>query len=38
MYDVYLNNKFVGKGQSQYIGTAYFVYTEAGYKVVIVDE
>lgn len=33
MYDVYLNGKFVGKGQRHYITTAYYFYKEAGFKV-----
>ena len=38
MYDVYLNGKFVGKGQKQYISTAYHVYKSEGYDVEIVYE
>lgn len=38
MYDVYLNGKFVGKGQKHYITTAYYVYKEAGFNVEIVYE
>lgn len=38
MYDVYLNGRFVGKGQKQYIATAYYVYKEEGFDVEIVHE
>jgi len=38
MYDVYLNGRFVGKGQSGYISTAYVFYRQEGYEVVIIDE
>lgn len=38
MYDVYLNGKFVGKGQRQYIATAYHVYKEQGFDVEITSE
>lgn len=38
MYDVYLYGKKVGSGQTGYISTAYYVYTQEGYDVEIIDE
>lgn len=38
MYDVYLNGKFVGKGQTHYISTAYYFYKQEGFDVEIVYE
>lgn len=33
MYDIYLNGKFVGKGNIHYIDTAFYFYTQEGFKV-----
>lgn len=38
MYDIYINNQYVGKGQLPYIHTAYLFYAEQGMDVEIVDE
>jgi hypothetical protein len=36
MYDVYINNKLVGKGQAAYIHTAYVFYSQEGFDVEVV--
>ena len=33
MYDVYLNGQYVGKGQRHYMNTAFYFYTQEGFKV-----
>lgn len=33
MYDVYINGKFVGKGQRHYMNTAYYFYKEQGFDL-----
>jgi len=38
MYDVYINNKLVGKGQAAYIHTAYVFYSQEGFNVEVVYE
>ena len=38
MYDVYINGKFVGKGQRTYISTAYYFYKMEGMDVEIIYE
>lgn len=37
MYDVYLDYKFVGKGNINYIDTAYYFYAFEGFDVEIID-
>ena len=38
MYDVYINGKFIAKGQKHYISTAYYFYKSEGFDVEIVYE
>lgn len=38
MYDVYINGKLIGKGQRDYISTAYYFYKMEGMDVEIVYE
>jgi hypothetical protein len=38
MFDIYINNKFVGKGQAAYMDTAYVFYIQQGFDVEVVYE